>query len=194
MDTSGGEPVHLLMPAPTKPFTVADLDALPDDGHRYEIVDGSLVVSAAPTNRHQIAMTRMVRLLDRAAPDHLLVLASGCGLALRDDRHLLPDGVVVGVAADPEANMLVPADVVLVLEVVSPSNAGNDLVLKREYYREHGIPHYWMVDVRAEPVLIALRLVDGKYVETLVGPDETVTLEHPFPVTVRPSDLTRWPR
>lgn len=194
MDTVGGEPVQVWMPAPTKPFTVADLAALPDDGHRYEIIDGSLVVSAAPTNRHQIAMSRLVRLLDDAAPEGLVALASGCGLELRDDRHVLPDGLVVRETADPEAAEFEPDDVLLVLEVVSPSNAGNDLVLKREYYREHGIPHYWILDVRGETTLIALRLVDGKYVETVVAPHETATLHDPFPVTVRPDDLTRWPR
>ena len=77
-------------------WTFADLERLPDDGNRYEIIDGSLLVSPAPTPRHQKITYLLNRILDDAAPDYLDVIpAAG---VLRDavgSRYLIPDLVVV---------------------------------------------------------------------------------------------------
>jgi hypothetical protein len=55
-------------PAAGQPFTVADLDRLPDDGRRYELLDGGLVVSPRPTTIHQFVADRLFRVLDSACP------------------------------------------------------------------------------------------------------------------------------
>ena len=55
-------------------FTVADLDRMPSDGHRYELVDGTLVVSPRPTTVHQFVALRLATALDRACPEGLCVL------------------------------------------------------------------------------------------------------------------------
>ena len=56
------------------PFTVADLDRMPSDGHRYELVDGALVVSPRPTTVHQFVATRLIGVLSAACPADLCVV------------------------------------------------------------------------------------------------------------------------
>lgn len=62
-------------------WTVGDLDGLPDDGHRYEIIDGMLLVNAAPVPDHQEVSLRLWRLLDDAAPTEFRVLAAPLNVA-----------------------------------------------------------------------------------------------------------------
>jgi hypothetical protein len=57
------------------PFTVAELDRMPSDGHRYELVDGVLVVSPRPILVHQFVAMRLATALDRSCPEGLCVLA-----------------------------------------------------------------------------------------------------------------------
>jgi hypothetical protein len=61
-------------PGAGRPFTVAELDRMPDDGHRYELLDGVLIVSPRRTTVHQFVMMRLASLLDNACPDDLCVL------------------------------------------------------------------------------------------------------------------------
>ncbi len=81
-------------PARGQPFTVSDLDRLPDDGRRYELLDGVLVVSPRPTTVHQLALLRLAKLLDDACPEGLLVLPEPA-LQLSVDTEFDPDVVVV---------------------------------------------------------------------------------------------------
>jgi Uma2 family endonuclease len=66
-----------------RPFTRADLAAMPDDGRRYEIIDGVLIVSAAPGRMHQRAVGRLYRILDDACPPELEVLIGSGGAVPR---------------------------------------------------------------------------------------------------------------
>ena len=81
-------------PARGRPFTVEDLDRLPDDGRRYELLDGVLVVSPRPNTIHQLAATRLATLLDNACPGDLCVLAESA-VQLTADTEFDPDVVVV---------------------------------------------------------------------------------------------------
>jgi Uma2 family endonuclease len=63
-------------PSPGKPFTLAELDRMPDDGHRYELLDGVLVVSPRPTPAHQAVAFTLASLLDRACPAEWQVVPS----------------------------------------------------------------------------------------------------------------------
>jgi len=69
-----------VMTLPSHPLLAADLDAMPDDGRRYELVDGSLIVTPAPSVRHQIVVMRLVVLLDAACPSDLRVLSASPSL------------------------------------------------------------------------------------------------------------------
>lgn len=81
-------------PVHPEPFTVDDLYALPDDGMRHELVDGTLLVSPPPTVGHQRATTRLTLLLAAAASRELEVL-EGTGVRLSSTRVLQPDMIVV---------------------------------------------------------------------------------------------------
>ena len=75
-------------------YTVDDLESLPDNGHRYELIDGSLLVTPAPSKRHQIAVGRLYQVLDRAAPDGLTVVVAPYEWRLGSQTALQPDLLV----------------------------------------------------------------------------------------------------
>lgn len=170
-----------------RPLTRADLDAMPEDGHRYELIDGVLIVSPSPARRHQRAVLRLVRLLDDAAPEDLEVLVAPFDVALSDDTVIIPDIVVARRSDLTERDL--PAPPVLAVEVLSPSTRRFDLMLKRSRLEAAGTLAYWVVDPD-EPALTAWELRNRRYVEVahVVGP-ETFTASAPFPVTVVPAQL-----
>lgn len=104
------------------PWTVEDLDRLPDGLH-YEIIDGSLLVSPPPAAFHQVAALRLVDQIKEALPDDLEVLSpSGVDVAVS---YLEPDIAVVRAdAIDANPNRFTPSDLVLVVEVISPTSWG----------------------------------------------------------------------
>lgn len=171
------------------PWTYADLESLPDDGKRYEIIDGVLLVNAAPAPRHQQVLTRLLVILDTAAPPELLVLPAPVDVVLTDDSVVEPDIVVAPRSSYAEKNL--PAPPVLAVEVLSPSTRLVDLDLKKERYERAGIPSYWVVDPTTL-VLTAFELVDSSYDEVaVVAPGGTWTARRPFEVTVEPRSLLR---
>src|SRR6516225_5834749 len=89
------------------PFTVAELDRLPDDGHRYELIDGVLVVSPRPTTVHQLVSGRLVSVLDRACPQGLCVVPEPA-VQLDLGTELDPDLVVVHLDEVGDAKFTTP--------------------------------------------------------------------------------------
>lgn len=177
-----------------RPFTRADLERTPDDGRRYELIDGLLIVSATPGLLHQRAVTRLLRALDDACPPGLEVLPGPFGVGLADDTEIQPD-VLVGRGMDFTERDLSAAPV-LAVEVLSPASRLIDLYVKRDRFERAGTTAYWVVDPAARPGaarLIAweLRGRDGFHqVGDVVG-DEPFPAVVPFPVTVTPADLVR---
>ena len=103
-----------------RPLTAADLESMPDDGHRYELVDGTLVVTPAPSTRHQLVSSNLHVLLAGSCPPHLRVLAAPTDVRLADDTVLQPDLLVVPrEALDRETRSL--SGVLLAVEILSPS-------------------------------------------------------------------------
>jgi len=125
-------------------WTLADLARLPEDEYRYEIIDGELVVSPPPTNFHQRVATEMIRRWQPATG--VLTHASGVSVPAGRyrERFLVPDVLVVrnGVSSPYYA----PSDVLVAVEIVSPSSVTRDRWAKRGLYAELGIPEYWLVD------------------------------------------------
>ena len=125
-------------------WTLADLARLPEDEYRYEIIDGELVVSPPPTSFHQRVATEMIR---RWQPT-LGVLTHAAGVSVPAGRYrerfLVPDVLVVrnGVSSPYYG----PSDVLVAVEIVSPSSVTRDRWAKRGLYAELGIPEYWLVD------------------------------------------------
>ena len=171
-------------------FTGRDLEAMPDDGNRYELIDGALIVTPSPSRRHQGVSSRLHAALGSACPDHLRVLFAPLDFVIADDTTLQPDLVVVDVAVvrDEQA----PLRPHLVVEILSPSTRLLDLHLKRERYASAGVPSYWIVDpgLAGDPSIVMLDLVEGRYVETATAVGEaTVTSEAPFRVSLTPVAL-----
>jgi Uma2 family endonuclease len=175
------------------PWTIDDLYGLPDDGNRYEIADGSLLVSPAPSVLHGDVNDRLGDVLKHQAPAGVRVLTVGLGIDIHRRRtYYVPDLVIVPSAVfDRDADNLQPADVLLVAEVLSPSNAGIDLVQKRHDYAAAGIPQYWIVDPRDQTItVLALPAGATAYKEEVVvragEPWQTGT---PYPMTVDPAEI-----
>jgi Uma2 family endonuclease len=169
-------------------LTRRDLEQLPDDGHRYELIDGTLIVTPAPSWRHQWVAGRLYLLLTARCPDDLHVFFAPLDIALDDGTVLQPD-LLVARTSDLGARDL-PTAPLLAIEILSPSTRRVDLTLKRSRFEAAGCPSYWVVDPD-EPTLTAWQLQDGTYVEVAhaAGP-ERVDLEVPYSISLRPADLT----
>ncbi|HEY4569973.1 MAG TPA: Uma2 family endonuclease, partial [Kribbella sp.] len=145
---------------PFGPLTRDDLDRLPNDGHRYELVDGALLVTPAPVPRHQVVCAAIYRALFAACPPHLQVLFAPLDVVLTADTVMQPDLLVAPRDAFSERDLQGPP--LLAVEVLSPSTRRIDLMLKFSRYEAAGCPAYWVVDPDT-PSLIAWELQDGTY-------------------------------
>jgi len=167
------------------PWTVADLETLPDDGLRYELVDGTLLVSPAPSRLHQRCLINLAHLLFVGCPAELEVLPAPMDYQPTLTRSLQPD-VLVARRADPGIKALTQP-LVLAVEILSPSSRSMDLVLKRELYEQAGVASYWVVD----PAVPSITVWDGpSYGEPrVVTGDDLLVLDLPFAIRLTPSSL-----
>ena len=170
-------------------FTIDDLDRMPDDGHRYELLDGTLIVSPAPGMPHQRVVAVLITMLEQACPEDLVVFPN-VNVRLDTATALEPD-VVVARPDDPAGARLVGPPL-LAVEVLSPDSALRDLNLKKAAYERYGVPSYWVVDPDLErPALRAFELADGGYHEVAhVTGDQAFEARRPFAVRVVPAHLT----
>lgn len=170
-----------------QPFTRADLAAMPDDGHRYELIDGALIVTPAPSYRHQDVVGHLHLLLSAACPERLKVLFAPFDVVLADDTVLEPDLLVARRQDFTAADL--PVAPLLAVEVLSPSTARIDRTLKRSRLEAAGCPSYWEVDPD-EPSVTVWQLKDGRYVEEAhVTGTESVTVHAPYEVILTPETL-----
>jgi Uma2 family endonuclease len=128
-------------------YTVDDLFEIPDDGHRYEVFGGSLVMSPAPTPKHQLASFRLQSLVYPLVRAHRAVVDSAVAIRLTDEDGPIPDLAVVSEDINDSASAVPVAATYTVVEVVSPSSAFMDRSSKPELYAEAGIPCYWRVEL-----------------------------------------------
>lgn len=170
------------------PWTVADLELLPDDGLRYELVDGTLLVSAAPSKMHQRVIGNLHVLLREACPPALEIFLAPTDYQPTSTRSLQPDLLVV--SRDDPGDKAVTMPLALAVEVLSPSSRSVDLVLKRELYQQAGVGSYWVIDPDGA-TLRAWLLQDGVLVEQPVLLDGQLPLPGPFPIAILADDLTR---
>ncbi|MDZ7674085.1 MAG: Uma2 family endonuclease [Acidimicrobiales bacterium] len=168
-------------------FTIADLEDMPEDGRRYELIGGSIVVNASPRPRHQLASKRLCELLGAACPPDHEVFYAPLDLDLPDEQRVEPDLLVVPHASIGEERISLP--VLLLVELVSPSTAVWDTVAKREVYEVAGVPHYWMLDTReGQERFTALRLRDGAY-EVAFQSTDRIEFDDPLSVSTPLADL-----
>ena len=173
--------------APGGPWTEPDLHLFPQDGHRYEIVDGSLHVTPPLDDRHEAIVRAVVTTLRGAAPPGWWV-CSRLGIALGTS-NLVPDVTVLRPYSSG-ASWSKPADVALVIEVESPTTSRYDRLLKPALYAEAGIASYWRINpARSDPEITTYRLSpEGTYTpdHEIAGP-ELVKVDCPYPIRLAPS-------
>jgi Uma2 family endonuclease len=136
----------------TEKFTSADLARMPDDGKRYEIIEGELYVSKQPGFEHQYSCSRLTRFLDVWNDGEQAGAVLGApGLVFADDDDVAPD--VVWVSREHLQGMLDKAGHLtkapeLVVEVLSPGKANErrDRQAKLGLYSRRGVLEYWIVD------------------------------------------------
>ena len=138
-------------------LTLEDLELLPDDGQRYELLQGELIESPAPGTQHQRILRRIARVLDDA------VIASGFGEMFQSpyDARLSPHNIVqpdLLVIGRSQMQLLTEhrfeGAPELVIEVISPSSELYDRVRKASLYMEAGVREYWIVDPSRKRIVI----------------------------------------
>jgi Uma2 family endonuclease len=147
--------MRMHMALDTREWTVADLAGMPDDGQRYEVIDGELFVTPSPALRHQDAISALFLLLApyvaKERIGHLVLAPADVTFSPR--RGVQPDLFVA-----PLVNRRRPKDyseirkLILAVEVLSPSSARADRVVKRALYRDEGVDEYWLVDLDARTI------------------------------------------
>ncbi|MFI7213013.1 Uma2 family endonuclease [Micromonospora maritima] len=182
------------MTSPARPnngdvWTVDDLQDLPQDGQDYEIFDGSLLVSPHADVRHGAIANRLRRLLDRQAPAGLMV-GQDVGVSAKRSSYFVPDVFVAHEEAlERGGAALAPADVLLVVEVVSPGNAGRDLVLKRHEYGAAGIPRYWLVEPRKQTLTVLEHVGAGYREAAVLSSTDVHRTDRPFPLSLPVAEI-----
>jgi len=170
-------------------WTVELLETLPDDGLRYELIDGTLLVSPAPSALHQIVAANMFRLLDGAAPVDRAVLFAPVAWQPDGRTSVEPDLLVI--AKDRIAPHRITGAPEVVVEILPPSSGRFDRTVKFSRYAEDCAAHYWIVDPATQSVEIYV-LRDGEYLLVAGGAqDDTVSVTAPFAFSVTPSQLVR---
>ena len=170
----------MAIPELRRPWTPDDLLDLPDDGNRYEIVDGELRVSPGPTWHHNGLAQELAAQLRPVLPPHLAVVAPAGGIVVPRGL-LIADLAVADVALLRErTHKAEPGRVHVVCEVWSPSTGVDDVREKTALYAGAGIASYWRVEIEPEVRLVVQELRDGIYVQVASG--QTVTVRRPVEV------------
>ena len=159
-------------------LTVADLESLPDDGNRYELFEGELIVSRAPSLSHQRVLGNLYAILRAYLDQHPMgEVFLTPGVIFDQFNSAIPDAVFI--SSQRRRDIISGERVIgapeLVVEIVSPGkeNARRDRELKRQVYGKHGVKEYWIAD----PEMRALEIYRSqrrtlKLVATLTDEDK----------------------
>ena len=140
------------MSALDRNWTVDDLDALPNDGNRYEIIDGELFVTPAPAWAHQHAVGLLYRLLVEYLEREPIgtALIAPADVTFSRSSRVQPDVFVVPLVSGRRPKRFEDVGhLMLAAEVLSPATARADRVRKRSLFRRQRVDEYWVVDLDA---------------------------------------------
>lgn len=141
------------MAAPTY-YTADMVRALPDDGNRYEVVHGELLVTTAPRAAHQYTLGELFYRIGTYARAHVVgqLFTSPADISWGPDILVQPDLFVVRAEEARTFDWARMKGLLLAIEVLSPSSRRADRFTKRRLYQEVGVPLYWMVDIEARAI------------------------------------------
>ena len=142
------------MPDTARRYTVDQVLAFPDDGNRYELVDGELLVTPAPASQHQAMVTEFAVSIGhylKSRPGMARLLIAPADITWEGEQLVQPDLFVVP-AAEVTSSWTSIRTLLLAVEVVSPSSARGDRLTKRRLYQRQGVAIYWIVDPDARLV------------------------------------------
>ncbi len=173
-----------LVHEPFAPWTFADLEAIPESPWRFEILDGSLMMTPGPGRRHEVISDNLRAAL-RASLGASWRVIGPQNLDL-DPSYLIPDLVVISAqTAKHDAVLTAPRDVALVIEIVSPGSRTTDRITKPAKYADAGIPAYWRVETEGVISLTVYTLEESASVYTELGTwseGQTALIMEPFRV------------
>jgi Uma2 family endonuclease len=156
-------------------FTYRDYEALPNDGRRYEIHDGELCATPAPSFEHQMILSNLIRALmghvPSVAPGLLLFAPLDVILSDRPEETTIVQPDCLYIAPDRIAltsRRGMEGGPTLAVEILSPSTRTIDRVTKRRLYARYGVPHLWLIDPDARAVK-AFVLENDRYVLAATG-------------------------
>ena len=165
----------------TQLLTIADWDAMPyREGYRYEIIEGELCVSCSPGLTHQVVSDNLVVLLRNFLKlNPIGVAVSTPGLVLSEYSGVIPDIVFF---SHDQRDRIVTNDRLtgapsLVVEILSPgsSNVRRDRVLKLQLFAKHGVPEYWIIDLKNSAVEIYVNQDSSLVLQETLGEEQTLT-------------------
>ena len=155
------------MAVASRKFTYEELRDMPQDGKRYELLDGEVYMAPSPNVKHQQVLGRLFRALARFVEERGLgeVFVAPLDVVLGENSVVQPDILFVRkerlVSVTP---LFVNGPPDLVVEVLSPSNADFDRQTKRRAYAAAGVPEVWYVDPRDDSVEVLRLAAEGSYV------------------------------
>jgi Uma2 family endonuclease len=144
----------MAMPDTDRRYTADEVLALPADGNRYELVQGELLVTPAPSQRHQRIVLRLGAALDQYLQGYrnlATVFTAPGDIIWGPDEYVQPDVFVVP-AGEVTGTWRDCRTLLLAAEVLSPGSARSDRLTKRRLYQKRGVAAYWVVDADARLV------------------------------------------
>ena len=176
---------------PAGEWTTEDLDAMPEDGRRRELLDGVLIMSPSPTAAHQTISGLLMGALNETCPDEYDV-TQAVEIRLSPRRAFIPDVLVsTARAAKRRSHWYHPHEVLLAVEIVSPSSQAMDRVTKPTLYAQAGIPYYWRIEVDGGLTVHTHRLDPAAEIYAETGRwTETIQVGEPWPVELPVSRIT----
>jgi Uma2 family endonuclease len=175
-------------------LTYRDYVALPDDGRRYEILDGNVFVTPAPSLDHQIVLARLFSVLHPHVEAHGLglVVFAPVDVILTDTTIVQPDLVFLAHDRRGQASRRgIEGPPTLVVETLSPTTAAVDRGIKRHLYARYGVPYLWLVDIDARVIEAYVRRA-GEYVDPIRATGVAPVGLPPFPGLALVPDAV-WP-
>ncbi len=169
----------MAMPIAVPRYTVDQIREFPDDGQRYELLDGVLLVTPAPRKLHQVVVTRLVvGLVHALASEGLAEVVSPGELQVAEHTLLDPDILVYPASYGPDIPWKETRGWWLAVEVLSPSSRVYDREFKRPAYQAIGVEEVWIVDPDAREVEVWKRGAAAPRVEgeSLEWRGSTITL------------------